>query len=458
LETTESSTISSTTHSQHLLINRNYALLWSGQAISIFGDFIFNTTLVVWIAVVLAKGYAWTPLAVSGIFLAAMLPTILLGPLAGVFVDRWNKRRTMLSVNILQAIFVAILLLQVSVVGSKHVSLAFQLSMIYLIVFLLNSGEQFFRPAILALIGDIVEETDQPRAMGLGQLSASIATLIGPVLAPPLLLAFGVQWALLFNMLSFVVSSFMLFLIHVPESSTKIDVQKRADFLAEFRIGFVFLLKTQILRTLLILSFIAMLGGGILYALDIFFVTQNLHTPPSLYGVLDTAVGAGAILGAILASIFAQRIGLTRTLWSSVIALGVCIIIYARLTSFLPAIGILFLTGIPFAALDVAVGPLLLHATPKHLIGRISALFNPTVTIAMLIGSASAGYLDSVLLRHFHVVVLSVTFGPVDTIFTVAGLLLLISGIYAMVSLHENPSTKKGLETQEDIEYVKQEA
>lgn len=434
MNTTKSSTKSGTT-SHHLLINRNYALLWSGQAVSIFGDFVFNTTLVVWIAVVLARGYSWTPLAISGVFLAASLPTILVGPLAGVFVDRWDKRWTMLCTNILQAIFVTFLLLQTSIASSKHLSLIWQLGMIYLVVLLINTCEQFFRPAMLGLIGDIVEEANQPRAMGLGQVSVSLATLIGPALAPPLLLAFGVQWALLFNMLSFVVSSVMLFLIHTPERENRDATEQTGRFLTEFRTGLVFLLKTQLLRTLLILSFIAMLGGGILYALDIFFVTQNLHTPPSLYGVLDTAMGTGAILGAVLASIFAQRIGLTRTLWISVVALGVCIIVYARLTSFLPAIGVLFLTGIPFAALDVAVGPLLLHATPRHLIGRISALLNPITTVATLLGSAAAGYLDSVLLQHFHIVLLHVSLGPVDTIFTIAGLLLLISGIYAMVSL-----------------------
>lgn len=456
MNTTTSS--STETTNRHVLINRNFALLWSGQAISTLGDFIFNTTLVVWIAIVLARGYAWTPLAVSGIFLSATLPSILIGPLAGVFVDRWKKRRTMLVVNILQALFVAFLLLQVSIAGKFHLSFAWQLSMIYLVVFLLNACQQFFGPSSLALINSIVEEQDQPRAIGLGQLSASVATLVGPVLAPPLLLAFGVQWALLFNMLSFGVSFSMLLFVHSSEQDREQTNIEPVHFVTEFKVGLAYLLTSQMLRTLLILSFIAMLGGGILFALDIFFVTQNLHTPPSLYGVLDTAMGAGAILGAVLASIYAQRIGLTRTLWMSVIALGVGILIYARLSSFLPAIGVLFLTGIPFAALDVASGPLLLRATPAHLIGRITALFNPIVTVATLLGSASAGYLDSVLLRHFHVVVLSIHFGPVDTIFTIAGLLLLISGIYAMVSLQEQPSVQKSASEEQPVQYEKQEA
>src|SRR5690348_18470932 len=74
-----------------LLINRDFALLWLGQAVSYLGDFVFDTTLVVWIATQLAVGQPWAPLAVSGVLVAATLPIFLVGPIAGVFVDRWRS-------------------------------------------------------------------------------------------------------------------------------------------------------------------------------------------------------------------------------------------------------------------------------------------------------------------------------------------------------------------------------
>src|SRR5262249_14063189 len=80
--------------------NRNFAVLWSGQLISNLGDFVFDTTLVVWIATELTRSQPWAPLAVSGVFLAATTPILLIGPLAGVFVDRWDKRRTMLATDL----------------------------------------------------------------------------------------------------------------------------------------------------------------------------------------------------------------------------------------------------------------------------------------------------------------------------------------------------------------------
>lgn len=82
--------------SRHTLINRNFALLWIGQVVSDLGNVIFNTTLVIWIGAGVAAGTSWAPLALSSVLVAQAIPQVLLRPLAGVFVDRADARRTML--------------------------------------------------------------------------------------------------------------------------------------------------------------------------------------------------------------------------------------------------------------------------------------------------------------------------------------------------------------------------
>jgi MFS family permease len=69
--------------------NRNWRMLWLGQAVSLVGDFVFNTTVVLWVATVIADGQSWAPLAVGAVLIAAAAPILLVGPFAGVFVDRW---------------------------------------------------------------------------------------------------------------------------------------------------------------------------------------------------------------------------------------------------------------------------------------------------------------------------------------------------------------------------------
>jgi hypothetical protein len=95
-------------------INRNFALLWWGQAISSIGDYVWDTALVLWIATTLANGQSWAPLAVSGAILAAAIPQIVVGPIAGVFVDRLDKRETMIAMTAIQALLAALLIVPVT--------------------------------------------------------------------------------------------------------------------------------------------------------------------------------------------------------------------------------------------------------------------------------------------------------------------------------------------------------
>ena len=448
-----------------LLINRNFALLWSGQIISIIGDFVFDTILILWIATLIAQGQSWAPLAVSGILLSASLPVFIIGPIAGVFVDRWNKRRTMLWMDALRAVLILLLLLPAGFLplpflDAARLPISWQLGFIYGTVFLTSTCTQFFGPALFALIGDIVDEPYRARAAGLTQLIASLGTVIGPSLATLLFFKVGVHWALLLNALSFVVSFLAILVIRPPQTVVSGELERQGNFLREFGQGIRFYTGNRVLMTILISVTLVMAGAGALNALGIFFVTQNLHTPVSLFGFLSSVLGAGSIVGAALASTLAQRLGLTRTFWLSLVAAGVLVLVYARLTSLVPALVVLFLIGLVTTAVDVAAGPLVLNVTPRELVGRVAALLNPALTLVTMLSIAVAGYLYSTVLQSFHATLVGITFGPIDTIFTVTGILVVVGGLYAMVNLRgvtlnteTDPSTealKEGQEAKEE--------
>ena len=423
-----------------MFINGNFGRLWIGHTISVFGDFIFDTTLVLWIAAVIARGQAWAPLAVSGVFIATTVPMLLIGPIAGVFVDRWSKRGTMLAMDAVRAALVALLILSAGVVPlpflpGGRLPLFWQLGVIYAVVFLLNALSQFFRPASLALTGDIVPEEAQARAMGLSQTSMSIAMILGPTLAAPIFVAFGPEWALGINALSFVASFLFIQTVSAPPAAHSAVRGERSSFWKEFGLGLGYFLRSRVLVVLSISAAIVMLGGGALNTLDYFFVTGNLHASATYFGVLQGAMGIGMILGSILAGAFAQKIGLTRTFWLSLLAMAVLITAYARLTDIWVAIAVIGVAGIGQAALNVAVGPLLLQSTPREMIGRVSSILNPLVMLATLGGAGLAGYLDSTVLRGFSTTLLGFHFGPVDTIFTAAGLIALVGALFAMIGL-----------------------
>src|SRR5260370_114641 len=191
-------------------INPNFAWLWWGQAISSVGDYAWDTALVLWVASYLVAGQSWAPLAVSGVVLAAALPQIVAGPLAGVFVDRWDKRQTMIAMAALQAIVAVLLILPAAnfslpLIGHVQLPLFWRLGVVYADVALLAIFAQFFIPAQLALIKDIVPQARQDQALETFQAIQGLAGIIGPPGAAALVFGLGGVWGLVLNALPFVV-------------------------------------------------------------------------------------------------------------------------------------------------------------------------------------------------------------------------------------------------------------
>jgi len=188
------------------------------------GDYTWDTALVLWVASFVAAGQSWAPIAVSGVVLAAALPQIVVGPIAGVFVDEWDKRRTMVIMAALQAIFAALLVLPalnppLPLIGRVHLPPIWQLGVIYIDVALLSSFAQFFIPAQFALIKDIVRPDQQDQALETSQAIQGVAIIIGPPVAAALVFGLGIQWALVLNALSFVVVLLAVFAIQAPPSA-----------------------------------------------------------------------------------------------------------------------------------------------------------------------------------------------------------------------------------------------
>jgi len=424
-----------------IFINRNFALLWGGQAVSVIGDYVFQTMLVLWITTVIARRQSWAPLAVSGALLASSVPTFLIGPVAGVFADRWDKRLLMMRMDALRAVLILFLIFATGVIPllflvDGQLPIAWQLGTLYGIIFVISICDQFFNPANMVLVSHLVEEPYRSRASGLNQVTGNLAIVVGPALGTLLFLRVGISWALLTDSLSFAVSFLTIRAIHTPRTASPDGGQTlRPSFHREFLEGLRFYASNRVLVTILVTGVIVLLGAGAFNALNIFFVTQNLHASPSIYGVLGSAAGLGAIVGAAFATAFVQHLGVIRVFWISVLAVGGVVLLFGRTTSVIPAVVLAFLMGFTNTPINVTVMPLLLHVTPRELVGRVVAVLSPMMSAASTLSVALAGYLASTVLHNFHATVFGIAFGPVDTIFTCAGLLAVIAGLYAMVNL-----------------------
>lgn len=423
------------------LINRDFALLMSGQTVSLIGDMMFTTTLVIWIATGLTAHQSWAPIAVSGVLLAASAPTLLVGLFAGVFVDRADKRGLMLWMDAFRAVIVALLIVAsgafpLPFLSGARLPLFWTLGLIYAVVVLVNAGEQFFRPSMMALIQHIVPTERQAQAMGLAQVTMSFALILGPSLAAPLYAAFGPQWALLIDAATFAVSYLTIFAIRAPRAAPREQqAETQPSFWRELLAGIRFYFSNRVLVTLLLAIIVAVTGASALNTLDVFFATQNLRATTAMYGFIGGIFGLGAILGSILIGMLAQRVGLARTLWTSMALFGVLVVALSRVTSYDVALGFFLVAGALNAGLNVAAGPIMLRETPSDMMGRVMSIFQPLMNLAILLATAAIGYLAGVTLRGFHATWLGLSFAAVDTIWLVGGALMTLSGLVILIGL-----------------------
>jgi len=402
-----------------LLFNRNLALLASGQAISSIGDYMYSATLPVWV-LMLTSSVA----AVSGVSVAQYLPAFLIGPLAGIFVDRWNRRHTIIIANIAQALCTLLPLL---------VSGAFRLPAIYISIFLLYLFASFFTPAIPAVLQVIVNEQQLPQATSISQTASTLAMILGSALATPLFFLVGPAPALLVNAASFLVSALCLWLLRAPKEAlhpyafqdthhvTQDIGGKIRSLGSDLIAGCRYIATTPLLQRLAFVPLITSLGFGTLGAIEVIFLRERLHASTALAGPLSASIAGGMLPGMIGAAILAKWIPQKLLLAGAVFLLGISTIIYAFQILFLVALIVYCMMGFLLGCLLVTYLSLFMSVTPRHMMGRVFSVIQMGTSAMLIIAAAAAGYLGQFL--------------PVYLIFAASGLLIALAGLVIWFSL-----------------------
>ncbi|GCE21345.1 MFS transporter [Dictyobacter kobayashii] len=418
------------------LINRNYTFLWLGQSVSIIGDTIFDTVLVLWVGTLL-RNESYAPLAVSGVGLAAALPALLLSPFAGVLVDRWPKQRTMLVMDALRALLVCCLLLvtgalPVPLLAVPGLPLPLKLALMYIVVAAASSCSQFFNPSNMALLGKIVPEQQRTRASALSMGTGMLGWTVGPAIASVLYASFGIGWAIVFNAISFGWSWCMIRQIRASGPRLSDEVKRvQSHFFKELWEGLSFIRGNALLFSLLLADCGWLFGLGIVNTLCLFLVTGNLHVPASLYGPFCAIPAAGGILGTWLVGRYASKVGETRIYSYAVLVSGASVLFIGWQSSPWLALLGFFIANVSNMHGAVVAGPLILKATPEKLVGRIFAARGTAIMVSSMLATFLSGYLSSTFMRPLHISLYAASFNAINVLYICAGFIILLSGCYA---------------------------
>ncbi|HEX9990559.1 MAG TPA: MFS transporter [Chloroflexia bacterium] len=409
-----------------VLRNGNFRNLWIGQVISSIGDYFAFLALMVVVA-----GFSDNPSAttgaVSGLMIAVTLPRLLFGVLAGVFVDRWDRRRTMLVSDVIRS---GLTLLMIPAVLSKN------LLLVYMLGFALSTVGTLFMPAKGALIPKLVPQEHLLSANSLSQTSMMLANFIGPALAGITFWAVGNsnQWvAFVFDSVSYLVSAAAIMSVRVPRevSLPAPDHALGAQHSAlgrvweELKVGLKALLLNRVMATLSAVFAVTMFGVGALNVLWVVFLETGFGFKESelawRFSVVDIAFFAGMVGASVVAGNFMSHLAPKWFIVWGLVGAGLLTTFMGYLPDYWLVVATMLGVGLFVAPVNTGTTTLTQIVVPNSQLGRVGGGIGTIVDTATLGSMSLAGVFGAMW--------------GIPFVFLVSGVLCALGGVLAWALL-----------------------
>lgn len=408
---------------QARLWNRNFIILWAGQAQSYLGD-AFLAIGLMWLALEMTGSPA-----IAGIILALEGIPKLLGPLAGVIVDRASKRWLMIGSNLIRGV-ILVALFALHLVGWLEVW------HLYLLVVILGALAIFYDPALRVMLPTLVPDATLPAANSILQGSLQVSMVVGTSLAGVALAAFGAPIALLLDGLSFFIAALAVRSVHFPPALLRTASLGARQVLHDMIGGLHFISLTQEVLVLTILAFSINLVLSPVNVIFPVFSRDVLGGGVTGFGLLASAIAAGLLLGSVAAGIVGDRLPYAGVILIGLLGIAAMLGSLSFTQTLLPALLITVGLGMMASIIQVPLVTRLQRAVPQDYQGRVFATMNALVTLATPLAAALAGQVLVVL--------------PVPPIFRIAALgMLVVAGLWTGVRIRRPPEEARQPEAPE---------
>ncbi|HUG33262.1 MAG TPA: MFS transporter [Anaerolineales bacterium] len=368
--------------------NRNFSLLWTGQLVETIGNALTSIAASIYV-------FRQTDSAMSvGLMLmATAAPSLVVGLFAGVFVDRYDRRKIMIVADVLRAILVMLIpfLVPLNVIW------------LYVIVMLVSAIGQFFDPAHESILPEVATEEELAAANSMIAISSFGSTAVGFAAAGLIASAASLNWAFYVNAITFLFSAACVFLIRIkpvePQEDTSIAV-----VLQNLRAGVRQVVDTPILRSMFSVMAIVLISFGLSNAILLPFSIRALGATEFEYGLQEGLTSVGFVIGSLwMAKIFDR---LHEGVWLSIsfLAMGIAGVVYSFLHSIPLAILVITISGFFNAPASIGRRLVVQRNTPSEMRGRVSSVFFVARDVLFLVGMGAAGLADLMDVRLLNLI------------------------------------------------------
>ncbi len=358
---------------------RAFAILWTGQFISIITSSLVNFAIMLWLSIEYDSAVVLANSAIAG-----FMPQAILGLFSGVFVDQWNRKRTMMLADG----FIALCTL---VISSLFYFGEPQLGLIYLLLALRSAGSAFHMPAMQASIPLLAPEDQLLRVSGINQTIQSVSTIGGPALGALAITYLDIEHVLLFDVFGALVAVSSLLFIHIPDPEKTSEGTESVFFqvkegvkavVSKSGMGLLFLF--SILVTLFIMPI------AILFPL---MTLRHFEGGKFEVSVIEVIWGVGMLLGGSVLGISNTRMNKVALVNFTYLGLGLALAFSGLLPSSQFVLFVV-LTGIGGMASSIyyaSFNTIIQEKIEPEVLGRVFAMFGSISLFPSLIGLLGIG-------------------------------------------------------------------
>ena len=380
-------------HLREVLKRKDFALLWLGQIISQLGDK-FMLMALVGLIYKRAPGSAYE---LAKLFIFVVVPVFVVGPVAGAYSDRWNRKHIMIASDIVRGISVLFI--------AFYWMLAPDLKPIfpvYMAVFIIFSATRFFIPAKMSIIPKLVTEDKLLEANSLmhttGMIAAALGFGLGGIIIS--LPKIGVKGGLLIDAATFFISAILIMFISIAKEApaAKEGIYKfsrhvkeiiATSVFAEIKEGIRYLLSHRRMHFVIKFLFILASGVGASHIVIIVFIQNALASITKDLGLLIMFFGIGLFCGSIIYGKFGGALSKARAIFLSLILGGIFLaqfsVFLSMYKSFLLAAAIAFFFGAAISPIIISSNTIIHELIPDELRGRVFSSIEAVIHLAYII-------------------------------------------------------------------------
>ncbi len=358
--------------------NRSFTLVWTGQLVSTTGSAL--TSLAAGILVYRLTGSAFS---VGLMLIATAVPSLLVGLVAGVFVDRMDRKRILIVSDIVRAIMVALIPLLIRS----------NIAWLYIMVILSSAVGKFFDPALESVLPELATDEELTAANALMAISGFGSTAIGFALSGFIASAGNIDWAFYIDALTFLFSAACVIFIQLPALKPE-DKTSVSNVFSNLRTGLKYLFDSPLLRSLFWISAPIFLCFGLWNSLLLPFSLRALHATEFEYGMQEGLTSVGFVVASLLMASLANRLREGQWIVIGFLGMGLAGVFYGLSTNVPVAILLVMITGFLNAPYSIARRTMIQRNTKREIRGRVNSAFFVSRDMILLVGMATAGLAD----------------------------------------------------------------